>query len=67
MSETINIRRYKLAYSGVHDGEVRRLKLRPVQGSGGSGGCPAAAAEAARPATPGAQRSVAMYASPART
>jgi hypothetical protein len=54
MSETINIKRYRLAYSGRHDGEVKRVTLRPV-----------AVPTTAKP--PAGQRNAAMYASPART
>jgi hypothetical protein len=63
MSETINIKRYRLAYGGAHEAELRRWKLRRVpdheRGTAGTGKRSAAAA--------GDQGSCAMYASPART
>jgi hypothetical protein len=62
MSDTINIRRYRLAYGGADQMELRRWKLRRLPAQRGT-----AAGTCGRPAAPGRQGSSAMYASPART
>jgi hypothetical protein len=64
MSETINIRRYRLTCGGPLGGELRRWKLRRVsdQRGGAAGAAPVRPAGAA-----GRQDSSDMYASPART
>jgi hypothetical protein len=68
MSDTLNIKRYRLAYGGAHESDVRRWRLRRVGaqrggvvGGGGAAGGPLSAQAG------GAQRNEAMYASPART
>jgi hypothetical protein len=63
MSDTINIKRYRLAYGGAHEPELRRWKLRrlPDEQRG------VAAAAKGSAAAAGGQGSCAMYASPART
>lgn len=63
MSDTLNIKRYRLAYGGDDGSDVRRWKLRRVAGANARGG--AAATMTPRPRA--GQLSDAMYASPART
>jgi hypothetical protein len=62
MSDTINIKRYRLTYGGAHETELRRWKLRRLPDERGA----ASPARGSAPAA-GGQRSFAMYASPART
>jgi hypothetical protein len=62
MSDTINIRRYRLAYGGADQMELRRWKLRKLPAQRGT-----ATATCGRPAGPRRQGSSDMYASAART
>ncbi len=63
MSDSLNIKRYRLHYGGTPRSDVRRWELHRVCDMGGLRGGPGGA----RPQAVGTQRSVAMYDSAART